>query len=414
MQRWMVWVLAAGIVILADAPARAQCGAICLYENGSSDLGRAAAGAGARAQDASTVFWNPAGMTELEGHQIEIGVIGSFGQLNPQLNASTVPPAGDAGPKGGGNASGFAPLFGAAFATELPYGIHFGLTSTALYGGAVDYNSNWSGRGFLTDASLLSFLIQPSFAYAVTDWLSLGGGAAILYTSFSERLKVVGLPGEPTAKIDNANGWSAGGVFSALLKPVDGTRIGVYYRMEIDADTSGSTQGPLGVDPNIDTDFTFPQGVNVSLFQKLGEKWALLADAGWTDWSAFGNIPISVGPASGTLKQHWHDTWRIGVGGQYTPSAKWTFQAGFGYDSSPVNSRQLLPDFPVGEQYRFSAGLQIRPKDYLELSFGYQFLWFGDVSMNQVALPPTNNVVLDGNFDPGFANQVGVNLVVKF
>jgi long-chain fatty acid transport protein len=412
MQRWTLMACAAAALVLGAVPARAQCGGICLYENGSSDLGRAAAGAGARAQDASTVLWNPAGMTELEGNQIDIGVIGSFGQLNPDLNASTVPPAGDSAPRGGGNASGFAPLFGASFSTKLPYGIHFGLGSTVLYGGSVDYDSNWSGRGYVTDATLFSFLIQPSFAYAVTDWLSLGGGAAILYTTYDERVKALNLPGEPTVKIDNATSWSAGGVFSALVKPFEGTRIGVYYRMEIDADTSGGVEGPLALNPIINTDFTFPQGVNVSLFQKLGESWALLADAGWTDWSEFSNIPIQVGPFGGTQRRGWHDTWRIGVGAQYAPSAKWTLQAGFGYDSSPVNSRLLLPDIPAGEQYRFSAGLQLRPQDYLEISFGYQFLWLGGLSFNQVALP--NAVVLDGNYDPDFVNQVGVNFHIKF
>jgi long-chain fatty acid transport protein len=415
MERLTIAAFAAGIFVFVAAPAHAQCGGICLYENGSPELGRAAAGAGARAQDASTAFWNPAGMTELEGHEVMLGVIGSWGELDPELDAGTVPPP-DESPRGGDNASGFAPLFGGYFSSTLPYGIHFGMASTVLYGGAVDYDSNWTGRGYVTDASLLSFLIQPSFAYAVTDWLSLGAGPVILYTTFTERVKLIGLPGatEPTLKIDKADAWSAGGAFSALVKPFEGTRIGIYYRTEIEADTEGSFEGPLGLNPTIDTDFTFPQGVNVSLFQQLGEAWALLADVGWTDWSAFSNMPIQVGPVGATQKRGWRDTWRIAVGTQFTPSEKWTLQGGFGYDSSPVKSSRLLPDFPIGEQYRFSAGVQFRPKEYLELSFSYQFLWFGDMDIDRVALPPSNAVVLNGSYDPAYANQAGVNLRVKF
>jgi long-subunit fatty acid transport protein len=174
MKHWMGAALMAGVLVFTALPAHAQCGGICLYENGLPELGRAAAGAGARAQDASTAFWNPAGMTELEGREVLLGVIASFGKLNPDLNAGTVTP--DPQPWGGGNASGFAPLLGGYFSTELPYGIHFGLASTALYGGFVDYDCNWTGRGYVVDASLLSFLIQPSLAYSVTDWLSLGAG----------------------------------------------------------------------------------------------------------------------------------------------------------------------------------------------------------------------------------------------
>src|SRR5438552_4839667 len=47
----------------------AGAGGMMVYELGSADVGLASAGYGARAQDASTVFTNPAGMTRLEGNQ---------------------------------------------------------------------------------------------------------------------------------------------------------------------------------------------------------------------------------------------------------------------------------------------------------------------------------------------------------
>jgi long-chain fatty acid transport protein len=412
MRRWTVAAIAAGFLVCAAGMAQAQCGALCLYENGSPDLGRAAAGAGARAQDASTAFWNPAGMTELPGNEVLLGVTASFIELNPELNSGTVTP--DPTVRGGGNAGGFSPLLGGYFTAELPHGFHVGLASTVLYGGAANYNSNWTGRSFVTDLSLLSFLIQPSVAYAVTDWLSLGAGPTILYTVYNQRLKATTLPGEPTVKIDNADSWDAGGAFSALIKPFEGTRIGIYYRTEVDADTSGSFQGPLGLNPTLDAQFNFPQGVNVSLFQKINDAWAVLADTGWSDWSRFSHIPIELGPIGQKPSLHWHDTWRIGAGFQFTPSQKWTFQGGFGYDSSPVSAGRLLPIVPYGEQYRFAAGLQFRPRDYLEISASYQFMWLGDLSYDHVPLPPTNNVVLNGDYSPDWAQFGGVSLRVKF
>jgi long-chain fatty acid transport protein len=55
-------------VTLVTSPAWAA-GAY-LYENGTPDLGTAAAGRAALGQDASTVIGNPAGMTRLERSQL--------------------------------------------------------------------------------------------------------------------------------------------------------------------------------------------------------------------------------------------------------------------------------------------------------------------------------------------------------
>ena len=84
----------------------------------------------------------------------------------------------------------------------------------------------------------------------------------------------------------------------------------------------------------------------MSLFQQVCEQWAILADAGWSDWSQFGNIPLSVGPLGATGHLDWNDTWRTAIGFQYVPTEKWTLQGGFGYDSSPVKAKKLQPVFP--------------------------------------------------------------------
>jgi long-chain fatty acid transport protein len=144
----------------------------------------------------------------------------------------------------------------------------------------------------------------------------------------------------------------------------------------------------------------------------VSEQWAILADAGWSDWSQFGQIPLTVGPRTSDANLHWHDTWRTGIGFQYVPTEKWTLQGGFGYDSSPVKASRRQPILPVGEQYRFSAGLMWRPQSYVEIALSYTFEWFGDMRMNNVPIP--GGTVLDGSYDPAYANIVGVNLKVKF
>jgi long-chain fatty acid transport protein len=418
--RGLLPIFVAGTALaFASAPARAQCGGVCLYENTSPDMGRAAAGAGARAQDSSTAFWNPAGMTELgEGIEVMFGLGAVFSDLNPELDDSTVTPTPP--PVSGSNTGGFAPTLGSFVSAKLPFGIHFGMATTLPYAGSVDYNNSWTGRGYLTDAELLGLMIQPTLAYAVTDWLSLGAGAAVLYTTFEERARATQDVLAPTIKISDAEDWSAGGVFGVLIKPgalaepLKETRVGITYRTQIVANTNGQIDGPLGFNPVFNGKFTFPQGVNVSLFQPVCEKWAVLADAGWSDWSEFSNIPLQIGPVGGVQRRDWHDTWRTAIGFQYVPIEKLTLQGGFAYDSSPVDADKRLPDIPVSQQFRFSAGLMFRPQSYVEIGLSYTLMWLGDVQMNNVALPGPAGVVLDGEYENANANLVAVSMRVKF
>ena len=67
----------------------AQAGGLLLYEFGTAEPGFAAAGYAARAQDASTAFTNPAGMTRLDGTQVLAG--GQLMWLNTQFSVDGAP-----------------------------------------------------------------------------------------------------------------------------------------------------------------------------------------------------------------------------------------------------------------------------------------------------------------------------------
>jgi hypothetical protein len=76
-----------------------------------------------------------------------------------------------------------------------------------------------------------------------------------------------------------------------------------------------------------------------------------------------------------------------------------------------VESSRLLPDIPTSDQHRSRRVSRIRPNDYLEISASYRFL--AAVELDQVALPPTGAVVLNGDYSPAWANQAGVGMRVK-
>ncbi len=84
----------------------AVAGGILLSEIGTADVGLASAGYTARAQDASTVFTNPAGMTRLDGNQLTLGAQALYADVNFSIGAGT---SAGLGSNAGGNPVGWFP-----------------------------------------------------------------------------------------------------------------------------------------------------------------------------------------------------------------------------------------------------------------------------------------------------------------
>ena len=159
-------------------PQSSMAGSIGLYEIATPDLGLASAGYAARADDASTLFKNPAGMSLLEGTQVQGGLQALYGSVSftPDANTST-----QLGTDDGGNALGWLP--GGSLFVVAPLGekwrVGFGMLS--YFGLAEDYNDNWVGRYYVQESALLGMSLTPSLSFQATDWLSIGAGLNAMY-----------------------------------------------------------------------------------------------------------------------------------------------------------------------------------------------------------------------------------------
>src|SRR5260370_27314337 len=156
-------------------PPGAWSAGIMWYEQGTRDVGLASAGQGARAQDAGTVFTNPAGMTQLKDSQLLAGIVPNFGNFTFSPNAKTTLKGTN-----GGNAA--VPLPGGSFfyVHSLTPNLKLGFGSYSYFGAPLEYTLNWVGRYRLQGATLLGMSFQPSFAFRAADWLSIGGGPNVM------------------------------------------------------------------------------------------------------------------------------------------------------------------------------------------------------------------------------------------
>ena len=144
---------ALAVGLLGGGPASA--GGLLLYEFGTAEVGLAAAGYAARAQDASTAFTNPAGMTRLEGTQALAG--GQLMWLNQKfsIGAGTSPALGgnDGGRALGSN--GFVPGAGAFVSHSLTRDLKVGFSIAGNFGSMLDYDDDWVGRYRIQQATIL-------------------------------------------------------------------------------------------------------------------------------------------------------------------------------------------------------------------------------------------------------------------
>ncbi len=128
------------LVMLLGSPG-ARAGGLNILEVGSPDVGMASAGRAALAEDASTVFGNPAGMARLERNQALMGVQGLF--IDSEFD---VDPSGTTFGTKDGDLSDELFIPAGAYVHTLGKDWRVGAAVGAAFGGALDYPSNWAGR----------------------------------------------------------------------------------------------------------------------------------------------------------------------------------------------------------------------------------------------------------------------------
>jgi long-chain fatty acid transport protein len=419
-------------VVLLSA-ASAQAGGFYLYEIGSPDVGLAAAGYAARAQDASTAFTNPAGMTRLDRPALLLGAQPMYLNLEfePDANTSAVArtlPGG--GAANDGDSNGWMPAGGLYYVHPVSDKLALGLAVTGYFGLSLDYQDDWVGRYYLREATLQAAAIQPAVAWQVNDWLSVGVGVAALYGIMEEKVAVNNvldtLP-DGELKVEDED-WTVQYNLGVLVEPAKGTRFGITYLSEADIDFEDRVEfSGLGpglrtilasrglLDAKLDLGMTLPQAVMLSAYHECTDRLAIMGNLGWQDWSQFGKVDVSVSSdttTSLTTDFDFKDTWHAALGAQYRVSAPWLLTGGVAYDSSMLDEEDISPALPVGETWRFALGTGYDWSKDVTLGAAYALAWGGDLDMNVERGPLAGRV--SGTYENTALHVVSLNLDWRF
>jgi long-chain fatty acid transport protein len=226
------------------------------------------------------------------------------------------------------------------------------------------------------------------------------------------------------------NSWTGGfgGDIGVLVEPSPNTRLGVQYLTPVSLDFSDvpffrgvgpglsallRRRGILGA--NVDINMTVPQSLLFSAFHQFNDSVAVMTDAGWQNWSAFGNPQIGIdsnNPKSVTSNLRYQDTFHLALGTQYRPARRWILSAGFAFDNSMVSDPSRSVSAPIGNQSRFGAGAQYALNESLVLGFAYELMWQGDLGLYQTSRGPVRGTVA-GHFPSVNINFFSINLTWK-
>lgn len=186
--RCLLGIVALGVPLIADA------GSFALNEQSVSGLGIAYAGGAAQAEDASTLFFNPAGIVLLDQGELQLGAHGiipsaTFTNEGSRYNLPGTPFNGLPLSGGNGGDGGVDHVLPNFYLTQPVLrgsqcgDLSLGIGVTVPFGLETDYSPGWVGRYQALRTKLTTFDIQPTVAYRIWDRLSLGAGLDIQYVS---------------------------------------------------------------------------------------------------------------------------------------------------------------------------------------------------------------------------------------
>ncbi len=435
----------AGILTLL-APGVMASG-FALLEQSASQMGNAFAGGSAIANDASTIYFNPAGMTrlprQLVGGLHVIQTQADFDGTANDLLGNPVATGGD-----GGDAGGVGIIPNLYFTLPLNNRFVIGLGINVPFGLSTEYDDDWVGRYQAIESEVTAININPSIAFKASNTLSVGFGVNYQYMKAKLTQNIdqgslciatlvqpppvgLGLPpaaaaaacaggagtgGPPLtpqgndafAKVEGDD-WAGGFNVGLLYEPTADTRVGLAYRSKIKQQLKGDgkfkntheffSSRQVFVETDVLAAVDLPKTISLSVYHDLNTQWSVMADATWTGWSSFPELRIeydSFQPDT-VIDEGWNDVMRYAVGVDYRYNNRWTFRGGLAFDESPIpDDEHRTARIPGEDRTWVAVGFGYQMTQSLGLDVGYSHLFVKDPEVNHGT---STSGTIDGDYD---------------
>lgn len=381
--------------VLGGFASSAISGGFSIGTQNGSGTGNAFAGGAASAEEASTIWYNPAGMSMLPNTtNYAVAASAVKPSFKFQNTGSTIPSVFGTGD--GGDGGGWHLIPQGYISHKLNSQWSIGAAFNTPFGLATDYDNGWLGQTTAVSSEVKTYNLNVAASYKVNDMLSVGAGvnyqrAEIMFNSYFPAPVPAAARGAVQASLsDNATGWNVG----ALFRPTQQTRIGAHYRSAINYTASGTFYAPpaVGGTTLAQAGLTTPDSFSFSVFHTLDPRWDVMGDVTWTGWSHLKQLDVvrTTGPLAGrtatSLPFNWDDTMRYSLGANYKYDDGWKFRFGVAFDQTPSNDTFRTARLPDQDRTWAALGAQWKMSKTALLDFGYAHEFIKDASVNQPSL----------------------------
>jgi long-chain fatty acid transport protein len=401
MKKILFIVLSVSIGILLFV-SHASAAGFALPEQGAAAMGMGSAFVG-QADDASAVWYNPAGITQLDGIRVMGGgvvILPSFSHDNSNGNVD------DASQN-----THLPVIFYTTYKMTDKFAFGFGVNNP--FGLATNWRSNSATREVALETKVRVTEYNPNVAYKITDKLSVAAGVTYVYmnatlTNWNATFSTV-------SRLEGSgSGW--GGNFAALYKISDSLSTGISYRSRIKVDVDGTVQLVGVLSSLAKTAITLPDLMSWGFSAKPTDRLTLNLDLGYTWWSTYDKIKVSAQNSAfnNTYEKQWNDVWNVRVGGQYKVTDNWKLRMGYQYDRNPITEQYFETRVPDSDRHGFSIGTGYSIGN-LTLDLAYLYLHFEKRNINGSDNDNTtsNANSLQGTYKAG-VHCIGLSAAYKF
>jgi len=405
------------VLMIAAASGTAWSAGFALNEQSIKSMGMAQAGRASSPADATTVYANPAGMTQLKGTHLSGNATFIYAPADIENVKSSQ--------AGTNNGDMIPPTWvGSGFMThQINDDLTVGVGNYAPFGLSTNYENSFQGRYFGDKSKVKVIAIQPTAAYKITPDVSVGLGISVSKIEGLLSAAVAPIPSNPHLEV-KGDDISVGYNLGVLWQLDPQTRLGFDYRSETEYTLSGTstvTNLPIagfGASYNASLDISTPATFDLSLSHQLNSDVNVHAGITLTQWSVLESLIIKNQGATGSLatiteELEWEDAWAYSVGADWKMQPDLMLRAGLGIDKTPVSDHHRSVRVPSEDRTVLTVGMSYILNDKMSIDAAYMFLKEKTAHVDVNKTTPAGPVAYSADYK-GVAHLIGAQLNMKF